>query len=90
MRLLYIHNKTDLAMQLFMDESLNNIFNDSASSLVLMNKLMEDKRFDDVVKVFEYGAKRGFSTSNGRAYPTDVTMLTIEALYRQVRQIIHT
>jgi hypothetical protein len=49
-----------------------------------MNKLIEDKRYDDVVKLFDYGIQRGFSTSNGRAYPTDVIMLTIEALYRQV------
>jgi hypothetical protein len=55
-----------------------------------MNKLIEEKRFDDVVKIFEYGVQRGFSTSSGRAYPTDVTMLAVEALYRQVRQISHT
>ena len=49
-----------------------------------MNKLIEDKRYDDAVKVFEFGSERGFSTSTGRAFPTDVIMLAIEALYRQV------
>ena len=53
-----------------------------------MNKLIEEKRYDDVVKVFEHGAQRGFSTSTGRAFPTDVTMLAIEALYRQVRIVL--
>ena len=53
-----------------------------------MNKLIEDKRYDDAVKVFEHGAKRGFSTTSGRAFPTDVVMLAIEGLYRQVNNHI--
>jgi len=48
-----------------------------------MNKLIEEKRYDDVTKVFEYGTKRGFSTTSGRAFPIDVVMLAIESLYRQ-------
>jgi len=48
-----------------------------------MNKLIEEKRYDEAIKVFEYGSKRGFSTISGRAYPTDVVMLAIEGLYRQ-------
>ncbi len=66
---------------------MKNIFNDSASALVLMNKLIEEKRYDDVIKVFEYGCQRGFSTTSGRAYPIDVVMLVIEGLYRQVNII---
>lgn len=50
-----------------------------------MNKLIEDKRYDDAIKVFEHGVQRGFSTSSGRAFPSDVVMLAIEGLYRQVR-----
>ncbi|UJR25717.1 hypothetical protein I4U23_007068 [Adineta vaga] len=83
MRLLYTQNKTDLALQLYMDESLKDIFNDSASALVLMNKLIEEKRYDDAIQVFEHGSKRGFNTISGRAFPTDVVMLAIEGLYRQ-------
>ena len=49
-----------------------------------MNKLIEDKRYDDAVKVYEYGIQRGFQSSSGRTFPTDVVMLAIEALYRQV------
>ncbi|CAF1149546.1 unnamed protein product [Adineta ricciae] len=86
MRLLYTQNKTDLALQLYLDESLKNVFNDSASALVLMNKLIEDKRYDDAIKVFEYGSQRGFNTSSGRAFPSDVVMLAIEGLYRQNTQ----
>lgn len=48
-----------------------------------MNKLVDDKRYDDALKVFEVASARGFSSS-GRAYPTDLVMLAIEALYRQV------
>lgn len=83
MRLLYIQNKTDQALQLFMDDNLKNVFNDSASALVLMNKLIEEQRYDDALKVFEHGSQRGFSTVSGRKFPGDVVMLAIECLYRQ-------
>jgi len=83
MRLLYVQNKTDLALQLYMDESLKSIFNDSASALVLMNKLIEEQRYDDAIKVFDYGTQRGFNTTTGRTFPADVVMLAIEGLYRQ-------
>jgi len=86
MRLLYLQNKTDQALQLFMDDNLKNVFNDSASALVLMNKLIEEQRFDDALKVFEHGSKRGFSTVSGRKFPGDVVMLAIECLYRQNTQ----
>ena len=49
-----------------------------------MNRLIEDKRYDDTIKVFEFSLKRGFKTASGRTYPTDVIMLAIEGLYRQV------
>ncbi len=106
MRLLYIRNKPELAMELFMDEvnfiylfiflkfyslinqNLKNIFHDSGSALILLNKLIEDKRYDDAIKIFEYGSQRGFSTTSGRTYPTDVVMLTVEALYRQVKKFL--
>ncbi len=39
-----------------------------------------------MIKIFEFGSQRGFSTASGRTYPTDVVMLTIEALYRQVNK----
>jgi hypothetical protein len=53
-----------------------------------MNKLIEDKRYDDAIQIFEYGSQRGFTTMSGRAYPTDLIMLTIEAFYRQVNYLI--
>ncbi len=52
-----------------------------------MNKLIEEKRYDDALKVFEHGTQRGFSTTSGRVFPTDVVMLAIESLYRQVKTI---
>ena len=63
---------------------MKDIFRDSGSALILLNKLVEDKRYDDAIKVFEFASQRGFSTASGRAYPTDVVTLTVEALYRQV------
>ncbi len=69
-------------------QSLKDIFNDSGSALILLNKLVEDKRYDDVIKMFEFGSQRGFSTATGRTYPADVVMLTIEALYRQVKKFV--
>lgn len=49
-----------------------------------MNKLIEEKRYDDVIKVFDHGIQRGFTTSSGRTFPSDVVMLAIDSLYRQV------
>jgi len=69
-------------------KNFKDIFRDSGSALILLNKLVEDKRYDDAVKIFEYGIQRGFNTTSGRAYPTDVVMLAIEGLYRQVRLMI--
>ena len=63
---------------------MKEIFRDSGSALILLNKLVEDQRYDDAIKVFEFGSQRGFTTTSGRNYPTDVVMLAIEALYRQV------
>lgn len=83
MRLLYIQNRLDLAMELYTDESLNDVFRDSGSALILLNKLIEDKRYADAIKMFEHGMGRGFSTASGRTYPTDVVTLAMEALYRQ-------
>lgn len=67
---------------------MKEVFRDSGSALILLNKLVEDQRYDDVIKMFEFGDQRGFSTASGRAYPTDVVMLTVEALHRQVTQIL--
>ena len=50
-----------------------------------MNKLIEEKRYDDAVKIFECGSQRGFTTTSGRVFPSDVVMLAIEALYQLVK-----
>ena len=63
------------------------MFRDSGSALILLNKLVEDERYDDAIKMFEFGGQRGFTTASGRGYPTDVVTLAAEALYRQVNKI---
>lgn len=50
-----------------------------------MNKLLEDQRYDDTMKIFDYGCQRGFTTTTGRTFPSDVMMLAVETLYRQVK-----
>ena len=64
---------------------LKDSFQDVGSPLILMNKLIEDQRYDDALNIFEFACKRGFTTSTGRKYPNDLVLLAVEALYRQVR-----
>ena len=51
-----------------------------------MNKLIEEQRYDDALKIFDYACQRGFTTNSGRTYPSDVVTLAVEALYRQVSE----
>ncbi|KAI0990669.1 hypothetical protein GJ496_006443 [Pomphorhynchus laevis] len=81
MRSLTYYNKTDKAIEVFSEKSTEAAFRDSASSLVLMNHLIEKRRFDDAVKIFELSMQRGFITANGKLIPSDVLMLLVEALY---------
>lgn len=63
MRLLYALDKTDKALELFLKEE-KTVLNQSAKACVLlMNKLYEEKRYDDIVKVFNKAEKTLFQNS---------------------------
>jgi hypothetical protein len=64
---------------------LKETFHDVGSALVLMNKLLEDKRYDDASNLFDFACQRGFTSTTNRKYPSDVVTLAIEAYYRQVK-----
>lgn len=49
-----------------------------------MNKLIDEKRYDDALNIFDLACQRGFSTANNRKYPSDIVLLAIDALFRQV------
>ncbi|CAF0959215.1 unnamed protein product [Brachionus calyciflorus] len=51
-RLLYTLNKTDRALNLFLDEKDTVLQKIYTPGVILMNKLLEEKRYSDAVKVF--------------------------------------
>lgn len=85
LRCAYVLNETDKMLELFMDDD-KNIFksNMSICSQIVMNKLFEAKRYDDVVKVFLKNFERSleFAKSNNKEvmFPYVSFQQVIEAL----------
>lgn len=52
-RLLYSLNKIEIAIEYFKNDKLRSIFlQDLASSILILDKLIEDKKYNEVVKFF--------------------------------------
>jgi len=87
-RLLYVMNKTDEALKLFTDPEMSHVFSDKTSVLILVNKLLEDKRPKDAVKLFfnllNNGKRLVDRESDPKKYsiPGDLIKLVTEALYQ--------
>ncbi|RNA26624.1 pentatricopeptide repeat-containing mitochondrial-like [Brachionus plicatilis] len=83
-RLLYSLNKTDRALALFLDENDSVLKRFYTAGTILMNKLLEEKRYEDSIKVvnkminkFKQDKK---SDPNSRLRTMDITNLATEAL----------
>jgi hypothetical protein len=77
-------NKTDTALDLFMNNS--EIFGESYKVfLILMNKLLEEKRYDDVIRVFNKNAERLYKLkSEEKGSAGQAFSLVSLALYEKV------
>ena len=65
MRLLYVLNKTDKALELYLADK--GVMNDSNTvATLLANKLLEEKRYDDVIKVYNKAAKTIKTTESNK------------------------
>jgi len=84
-KLLYTLNKTDTALDLFMNDS--EILGKSFKVFVmLMNKLLVEKRYDDVIRVFNKNAESVFkSKPEQTGGAIQVLSLVSHALYEKVR-----
>ncbi len=52
MRLAYTINQTDKMLELFLSEKPSKAFTETKLGQILMNKLFEEKRYEDCIKVF--------------------------------------
>lgn len=62
MRLAYTMNQTDKMLELFLSENPSKAFTEMKFGQILMNKLFEEKRYDDCVKVFKRMVKNSGNT----------------------------
>ena len=79
-------NKTDTALDLFMNDS--EILGKSFKIFVmLMNKLLVEKRYDDVIRVFNKNAESVFKLKNPEQTggASQALSLVSHALYEKVR-----
>lgn len=75
MRLLYTLNKTDQAVNLYMNEEF---FNKSQNvTIMLLNKLVEEKKFEEVLKVFN---KYLQNLANAKQDPTNKNLVNRESI----------
>ncbi len=73
-------NKTDKALELFMTQ--REIFVFSAKAIfMLMNKLVEEKRFDDTIKVFDQISEKFFEKKS----KIEIVNLYSYALFKTVK-----
>jgi len=86
MRLLYLMNKSDLSIELLNDESLKNFLRDNTSLLIVLNRLVEEKRYDDAYTLFKSFLDSGKfidPVTKTVRIPQDPMKVIIEALYNQ-------
>lgn len=76
-------NKTDKALELFMTQ--REILGVSPKAIfILMNKLVEEKRFDDTIKVFDQISEIFFNPAE-RNFKFEITNLYSHALFEKVK-----
>jgi len=80
MRLAYTLNKTNEMLELYLQEQPNYLHSTISPGFILMNKLFEERRYDDVLLVFNRMV-RTLETreTTGDFFPFDALRLAIEA-----------
>ncbi|CAF0989917.1 unnamed protein product, partial [Brachionus calyciflorus] len=86
MRLTYILDQPDLGLKILQDKELADIFKSSYPKLILMNKLMTENRYEQVIDLFEkflvqYNDTKG-RKDNKFIFPHDQFVLVSIALYK--------
>ena len=81
MRLLYFLKEDDQALKLFKDDSLNGFFDQLISYQLLLDLLYEQKRYQNVLDMFDVIKSR--QVQGGR-FPKHVLVITFAACYKMV------
>jgi len=83
MRLAHSLNKTDDMLALYLKDEANYLHTTVTPGFILMNKLFDERRFDDVLRVFNRLAKtlttRVVQSGEREFFPFDALKLAIEA-----------
>lgn len=90
MRLLYSLNKTDKALELFMKEEDSILQKFFTAGTILTNKLLEEKRYDDALKVLNKILNKvreeKQTDPNSRFRTMDLSNLATEAMLGKVEK----
>lgn len=79
MRMLYIHNKADLALQCFKSEELAGFFDQYMSYQLLLDLLYENQKYKELLEAFDIIKEKQLE---GHKYPKNVIVLVLAACYR--------
>jgi hypothetical protein len=93
-RLLYVLNKIDLALELFNDDSFKVYLRGTYANFLIMNKLLIDGRLQEVIDLFfsqvdYFSIEKSYSLESDQSFrqamPFDQLDSVVEALYIQVK-----
>ncbi|KAL1502192.1 hypothetical protein ABEB36_007370 [Hypothenemus hampei] len=79
MRMFYVHNKPDLALECFKSEELTGIFDQHISFQLLLDLLYENQRYQEMLDVFQIISEKQLE---GQKYPKNVIVLILAACYK--------
>jgi hypothetical protein len=93
-RVLYIIDKIDLALELFNDDTFKNYIKGTYANFLIMNKLLIDGRLREVIDLFfsqidDFSIEKSYSLEANQSFrqtiPFDQLDSVVEALYIQVK-----
>ncbi|CAG9773534.1 unnamed protein product [Ceutorhynchus assimilis] len=79
LRMLYLHNKSDLAIECFRSEELSGLFDQYVSFQILLDLLYENGTFKELLEMFEIIVEKQLE---GHKYPKNVVVLAMAACYK--------
>ncbi|ENN72972.1 pentatricopeptide repeat-containing protein 2, mitochondrial [Dendroctonus ponderosae] len=79
MRMFYVHNKPDLAVECFKSEELRGIFEQTISYQLLLDLLYENQKYQEILDLFEIITDKQVE---GLKYPRHAVVLAMAACYK--------
>ncbi|XP_066153588.1 pentatricopeptide repeat-containing protein 2, mitochondrial-like [Euwallacea fornicatus] len=79
MRMFYLHNKVDLALECFKSEEFSSVFDQQISFQIMLDMLFENEHYKAMLEVVELIAEKQLE---GQKYPKNVVVLALAACYK--------